>query len=162
MLALTKKTDYALIALSHLAANGNQVANARAIAARYHIPVALLMNVMKSLAHTGIVRSVRGSKGGYVLAVRPQDVSLHTVILAIEGPVEFVSCVEPPGENGEASCELLSVCPISRPVRRVHDRLEQFLKDVTLTEIASEACECGCHEHAGTIPLGTARVELKT
>lgn len=161
MLTLTKKTDYALIALSHLAANGNQVANARAIAARYHIPVALLMNVMKLLAHKGIVRSVRGSKGGYVLAVRPDEVSLHTVILAIEGPVGFVSCVEATGDNGEASCELLSVCPISRPVRRVHDRLEQFLREVTLTEIAAEACECGCHEHTGAIPLSMARVEMK-
>ena len=156
MLALTRKTDYALIALSHLAANGRQVANARAIAERYHIPPALLMNVMKELAHGGIVRSVRGSKGGYALVNPAAEVSLYSVILAIEGGVELVSCVEPTGAQGEASCELLSVCPVSRPVRRIHERLAQFLKQVTLAEIAAETCTCGCHEPAATVPLGVA------
>jgi Rrf2 family protein len=162
MLALTRKTDYALIALSHLAAGGDRVANARAIAERYHVPVALLMNVMKQLAHHGILRSVRGSKGGYGLAAEPQEISLHAVIRAIEGPIELVSCVEPVGSDGEASCELLSVCPVSRPVRRVHERLAKFLSQVTLAEIAAETCTCGCDGHAETVPLRTALVESKT
>src|SRR5262245_39310988 len=126
MLALTKKTDYALIALNHLAGHRNQVANARAIAERYQIPAALLMNIMKVLAHHGFVRSVRGSKGGYALALEPEAITLHQLIVAIEGPVEFVKCAEPVNANGESSCEHLEVCPVSRPIRRIHERLSQF------------------------------------
>lgn len=160
MLTLTKKTDYALIALSHLAAHRTQVANARAIAERYRIPAALLMNIMKVLAHHGFVRSVRGSKGGYVLAQEPAAITLYALIAAIEGPVEFVRCAEPIDAQGQAACELLEVCPVSRPVRRVHERLSQLMKEVTLAELASEACSCVQCEIASSVPVGTP-VECK-
>ncbi len=154
MLALTKKTDYALIALNHLAGHRNQVANARAIAERYHIPAALLMNIMKLLTHHGFVRSVRGSKGGYVLALEPAAITLYQLIVAIEGPVEFVKCAEPLNADGESSCDLLEVCPVSRPVRKIHERLSQFLKEVSLAEIAAEACCCGQHDNALPVSIG--------
>jgi len=154
MLTLTKKTDYALIALSHLAAHRSQVANARAIAERYHIPAALLMNIMKTLAHDGFVRSVRGSKGGYALAQDPMAITLHQVIVAIEGPVEFVKCAEPVDAGGQTSCELLEVCPVSKPVRRIHERLAQFTKEVTLAEIAADACSCGQHDLPPNVAIG--------
>lgn len=155
MLALTKKTDYALVALTHLAQNGGTIATARAIAERYHAPVSLLMNVLKQLSARNIVRSVRGSKGGYALAVRPDSFSLFDLILAIEGPVKFVQCIGSTAESdGSAVCEMLAFCPISRPARQVHDRLERFLKDITLAELA--------HEMSAGHEVGPVHVGLST
>src|SRR5262249_29390380 len=144
--------------LSHLASNGSSVATARAISDKYHIPPSLLMNILKELAQAGFVRSVRGAKGGYVLAVEPSEITLHELILALEGPIELVRCVDPVNKDGSASCDLMDVCPVSRPVRRVHERLEQFLKEVTLAEIAADACCCG---HEARVPLGVT-TELRT
>src|SRR5215510_2114177 len=93
MLALTKKVDYGLIALCHLANHRDEMATAREIAARYHLPPALLMNVMKSVAQAGLVRSSRGARGGYELAQPPEAITLNAIIEAIEGPVRFVQCV---------------------------------------------------------------------
>ena len=58
MLGLTKKTDYALIALSRLAEDADAVVSAREIADRFDISLALLMNVLKQLSAAGLVRSV--------------------------------------------------------------------------------------------------------
>ena len=92
MFALTKKTDYALIALSHLAKSEDSVVSARTLAEISGIPFSILTNIMKELAHASIVKSERGPHGGYTLA-RPSDtISLHELITTIEGPFQFVQC----------------------------------------------------------------------
>lgn len=137
MLALTKKVDYGLIALCHLAQNRQRVATAREIAERYRLPQALLMNILKCLAQNELVRSSRGPRGGYELSVDPEQVSLHDIIEVIEGPVRFVQCASLAGESAaEHRCELIEVCPVSGPVRRLHGKLKAFLTRVTLAELA--------------------------
>ena len=80
MIAFTRKTDYALIALASLAQEagdpGDPAAetaplSARAIAERYAVPLPILMNVLKGLAGAELIRSTRGVKGGYILAAPP-------------------------------------------------------------------------------------------
>src|SRR5262245_55281119 len=92
MLALTKRTEYALIALCHLARQPETV-SARDLAHRYAVRLPLLMNVLKTLNHNGLVRSVRGAHGGYRLAVPADKLSLARVAEAIEGPMRLVKCV---------------------------------------------------------------------
>ncbi|MFO0972484.1 MAG: Rrf2 family transcriptional regulator [Phycisphaerae bacterium] len=161
MLALTKKTDYALIALAHLAQSGATTATARGIAERYHIPAALLMNVLKALSARGVVRSVRGAKGGYALAVRPDEYTLFDLIMAVEGPVRFVQCAGGEPSPARGVCELLGSCPVSRPARRVHDRLERFLREITLAELSDAPLCCG-PEVAVPVPLRTGAMEART
>ena len=141
MFALTKKTDYAIIALSHMAQCPGVVCKARDIADRFHMPAALLMNVLKNLCQGELVRSTRGVKGGYALALPPDEITLDSIIQVVEGPVRFVQCA---GElpAGEANCELLANCPVTRPVRKLHNRLKEFLKQVTLAQIAYD-CDYG-------------------
>ncbi|MGB9625707.1 MAG: RrF2 family transcriptional regulator, partial [Phycisphaerae bacterium] len=79
MLALTKKTEYALIALTCLARAESRWVSAREISAQYGIPLALLMNILKTLAQSGLIRSVRGARGGYVLARPASDISVETI-----------------------------------------------------------------------------------
>lgn len=138
MLALTRKTDYALIALVHLARAGAGSISARQIAAHYGVPLPLLMNILKTLAQEGLIRSVRGAKGGYSLALRADQITLDRLIGAIEGPVRFVRCVPPRRPAGRAGCELVDTCPVRSPVQRLHRRLREFLSGLTLADLAEE------------------------
>ena len=138
MLSLTRKTDYALIALCHLAHEPGRVCTAREISERYHLPAALLMNVLKLLSHSDLVSSTRGAKGGYQLGIAAAEISLANIIEAVEGPVQFVQCS---GHDGESAggCEIVETCPIRGPVGAIQKRLEEFLSGITLKEIAVNA-----------------------
>lgn len=137
MLSLTKKTGYGLIAMSHLARlPADEVASAREISERFGAPAALMMNVLKELAAAGFVESVRGAHGGYRLAVRPEDVNLGDLIASIERPVRLTECItDATGDDKECTCELMARCPVADPVHRIHRKLNDFLKKVTLAEI---------------------------
>jgi Rrf2 family protein len=137
MLALTKKTGYGLIAMSHLARLAlGEVASARQIARESDVPEGILMNVLKELAAGGYVQSVRGSRGGYRLARRPETINLAELIASVERPVRLSECQIEHGDNDqECTCEAMARCPVSDPVHRVHRKLNDFLKKVTLAEI---------------------------
>lgn len=135
MFALTKKTDYAIIALSEMARRPGEIVNAREIARRFSVPAALLIKVLKMLAQGELVRSIRGAKGGYTLALPAQTITLASIISTIEGPPRFVQCAVDP-EPGESPCELAKGCPVHRPMRRIHDRMTELLNQVTLAELA--------------------------
>ncbi len=137
MLALTKKTDYALIALAHLAKQAGDLVSARELARVSHVPLPILTNVLKTLAHAGIVVSERGASGGYSLARPARSISLHELIAVIEGPFHFVQCV-PDESSHRGKCELEPCCAIRKPAQRVHGRLKVFLESVTLDELVGE------------------------
>lgn len=136
MLALTRKTEYALIAMSHLAARLNEVVSAREIAESSGLPLPILTNILKTLAHAGVVRSTRGASGGYGLAKSIDAITLHELIATIEGPFQLVQCaLADTASNGRSPCQLEPSCPIRTPVYKIHDRLKDFLEGVTLAEL---------------------------
>ena len=136
MLSLTKKTEYALIAMCHLARAGDQqVFSARDIAERYGAPLPLLMNVLKTLHRGGLVRSLRGARGGYSIGRAAAGITLGDLIEAVEGPVALVECMSPPGPTGKP-CDMAGTCPVRLPVQRVHERFRRFLGEITIAEIA--------------------------
>ncbi|MBP7934768.1 MAG: Rrf2 family transcriptional regulator [Phycisphaerae bacterium] len=94
MLSFTRKTDYALISLAHIARGQGNYCSAREIATHYGMPMPLLMNILKVLNQHGITRSIRGPRGGYQLAKAPKDVTLHDIIVAVDGPVALTHCLE--------------------------------------------------------------------
>ncbi len=135
MLQLTKRTDYAILALSYMARQPEARCSAREIVEQHHVSASLLMNVLKTLCQRNLVSSTRGAKGGYMLAAPPERISLAEIIGIMEGPVSFVRCAKK-FENGKQPCEMMGTCPVSRPVRKVHRQLNEFLKKVTLAQIA--------------------------
>lgn len=135
MLTLSKKTDYALIALADLAANPRQVASARHIAERYGLPSAMLMNLLKSLHQAGLVRSTRGPKGGYQLAMDPHQVSLYELVQVVDGQVQLTDCAEQTDQCARPGCRIRDACPVQAPLHALHHKLVQFLKDVKLSDL---------------------------
>src|SRR5579885_560121 len=92
MLKLTKKADYGLIALKHLALrpNGSTV-SAKDIADCYGIPLPLLSKILQRLARQGFLRSEHGTNGGYRLARDPHQITTLDVIRAIDRSEEHTS-----------------------------------------------------------------------
>ena len=139
--AFTRKTDYALIALASLAqedrgSNASAGAlSARAIAERYSVPLPILMNVLKDLVGAEIVRSTRGVRGGYALARPSRSITVHDVVAAIEGQPALAMCCD----DGEAEpCQECGVeirCPVTHSVRRLNERINLFLRQVTLADL---------------------------
>ncbi|MCK4342427.1 MAG: Rrf2 family transcriptional regulator [Phycisphaerae bacterium] len=134
MLSLTRKTEYALIAVCHLAHVGQKVVSAREIAEQHGMPLPLLMNVLKKLNRTGHVRSIRGARGGYVLAVSPEEFTLDALIEAVEGPVHLVRCTN--ADINGRKCTLANPCPIRKSVRKVHELLRELLNRITVADFA--------------------------
>ena len=147
MLAITRKTDYAFIALTHLAQGPDDCISAREIAERYGIPLPLLMNILKVLTHEGLANSSRGPRGGYSLAKPTAKITLYDVVRAVEGPIQLVQCMElRDGETADENkhdCNLVASCPVRSPIQRIHERLVQFLEDVTLEDLAQQDPCCG-------------------
>lgn len=147
MLTLSKRTDYALIALAYLAERPDRVASAREIAEAYGLPLSLLMNLLKALNQQGWLKSIRGTKGGYRIGVDPHRLSLHDLIEALEGPVRTTECVgrsegETAADAGDGcegtepcQCRVQANCPIQAPLRALHHRLVRFLKEVKLSDL---------------------------
>lgn len=155
MLSLTKRTEYALIALQYMIADGavadesrslggRAPASAREIAERYKVPLPLLMNILKKLSTQGVLMSIRGAKGGYALARDPRQFTLAELIRLLEGPIALVDCACPPEQRAEAyaNCRISGDCPIRQPLHGLHRRLMGFLETVTVWDV------CGRHESA--------------
>lgn len=136
VLSLTRKADYAVVALADLARRGTVRASARDIAASTSVPLPVLTNILHQLLHHGLVSSAMGSKGGYRIAKPASEISLAEMIDAIEGPFKLAVCCGPSAECEDDSCDLEDNCQIKEPVRRVHVSLRQFLSQVTLAQIA--------------------------
>lgn len=140
MIGFTKKTDYALVALAYLArqrAVGESAVSARHIAEELELPLSLLTNIMKELAQARIVRSTRGSQGGYSLASQASQISLNEIIVAMEGPVALTQCTEGLPIMGQECCSVCR-CGIRKPIQRLHERLVRFFDTVTLGDLVED------------------------
>lgn len=135
MLKLTKKADYGLIALRHLASSG-ATASAKDIAEAYHLPVPLLAKVLQKLTRARILKSVAGTNGGYGLARDPRLISALEVIRAIDGPVILTHCFT---EHG--TCDQSDNCTVREPLRKVHEAILDLLHRFTITDLAEPAAE---------------------
>jgi len=117
----------------------DSLASARQIADCFDVSTSLLMNVLKELASAGYVESVRGSRGGYRMAIDPEDVSLADLVSLLEGPVKLAECMTETANEGQCTCQVMARCPVTDPVHRVQRKLKDFLSSVTLGEIVKPA-----------------------
>ncbi len=125
MLALSKKTDYALISLAYLAEQAGRVASAREIGEAFRIPVAVVMNILKCLQKKKILQSTRGVNGGYRIATDLAAISLY----------ELIAIVDRSDENCDCAYDLETASLQVGPVAALHMKLTRFLRDVKVSDL---------------------------
>src|SRR5207247_3077081 len=106
MFRLSKKSDYGLIALKHLAQHNEESISGREVAAQYRIRAELLAKVLQRLVRKGLLASHQGINGGYILAKDPETISIVDVVEALEGPISITPC-----ERGD-DCQQLQMCSV--------------------------------------------------
>ena len=149
MLKLTRKADYGLISLKHMAMK-NGSASAREIADTYGIPLPLLAKVLQKLAKAGFVQSEHGAAGGYRLRRDARELSALEVIRTIDGPVFLTSCF-----TDGLECGLAQRCNVREPLRKVHEGIQRLLGNMTIADMCQDedgAAGCGSDPHGSAYP----------
>ena len=129
---VSAKADYAVRAAVELAAAESPPVKGEAISQAQEIPLKFLENILSELRHPGIVRSQRGTEGGYWLARPAEEVTLADVIRAVEGPLATVRGSSPETLRFEGTAQ-----PLNKLWVAVRANLRAVLETVTLADVAS-------------------------
>jgi Rrf2 family protein len=150
MLRLSKKADYALIAMKHLATRPDATsASAREIAEQYDIPIELMAKVLQRLARRGLLASHQGTRGGYRLSRGAAAISVADVIQAIDGPLTVTAC-----STDSENCDQYGKCSVRDPLWRIKDRILAALATCSLQEVASDTVQAPPPPEAAPIAFG--------
>ncbi len=132
MLRVSKFTDYAVVLLSRLEAEGG-VQTAPGLAATSGIAEPTVAKVLKMLAQAGLVEGLRGARGGYRLLRPLGSLPLSEVIVAMDGPIALTACVD----GGFGFCEAESICPVRGRWDPVNAAIRGALSAIMVSEIAT-------------------------
>jgi len=134
MFQLSKKVEYGLIAIRHMASgSGGQIFTAKEISDKYQISHDLLAKVMQKLAGKGYIASYQGVHGGYTLTKNPNDLKVSNLISAIEGKssVALVQC-----ETGNPEeCAIRTRCTIKIPLVKIQNSINKMFDEMTIMEM---------------------------
>ena len=142
MTFLSRKADYALLILSYLS---QSTGSAREIAARFELSRAFVANILKELAHAGLVTSTRGVNGGYNLHPAALDKTFSDLLDAFNEGFRLTACspdsghAPAPGADPHEGCSLAATCPVKTPLATIHRRIAAVLSGVTLRDLLTPA-----------------------
>ncbi len=122
---ISARSEYAVRAAAQLAAAGDNIVTAQAIAEAQGIPQKFLEGILTELRRGGVVVSRRGLRGGYSLGRSPHEVSIADIVRAVDGPLVFVRGERPTDLTYDGPAEsLLNVwIALRASVRSVLDRV---------------------------------------
>lgn len=152
MLRMSRITDYGIVLLTQLAAETSDpgvpqdgptdprawapseaIHNARELAARAGLPLPVVSKILKALTREGFLVSQRGARGGYALARRPEDISVASIIDALEGPIALTEC----GTELHGACEREARCAVRQPWQQINREVRKTLERVRLSDLAA-------------------------
>lgn len=133
MIRLSKLADYAVVLMTRMANSPEMVHNTLDLSLLTGLPTPTVSKVLAKLGRHGLLRSVRGAKGGYKLAQSPQDTSVADIISAIEGPIALTQC----NEHALGCCDIEPLCPSRHGWQVINNTVRQALEGVSLADISA-------------------------
>ena len=130
MLKMSKMADYGTVILTTMVRVPERIQSAAEIAALIRVPVPTVSKILKILTREGLVVSLRGAKGGYMLSRQPSQISISQIIQAMDGPIGMTECSITPG-----LCTQESDCPVRANWQRVNRVVLQALDQVSLEQM---------------------------
>jgi Rrf2 family cysteine metabolism transcriptional repressor len=137
-LNISTRGRYGVRALIEIALNEErEPVTINSIARHQKLPVSYLEQILNKLRRSGIIKSVRGSKGGYLLGRPKREINIRQVIEVLDGPFAVADCSKagcPP-----ETCIGTENCIASILWKNLEDNLDRFLESVTLEDLLRDA-----------------------
>jgi len=130
MLKITKKVEYALIAVRHLQENKDKLVPVAEISSSYGIPREVLAKTLQKLASSNVIKSYKGPAGGYKASDKIEKTTLNDFFEILEGPTAIMDCYF------ESGCDHLSSCNIRNPINKINDSIRNLFNNLTLADIS--------------------------
>lgn len=130
MLRLSKMADYGTVVMTAMIHEPERSRSAAEIAAAIHVPVPTVSKILKILTRGGLLMSLRGAKGGYLLVRPPSQISLVDIIDAMDGPIGMTECSVTPG-----LCTQESGCAVRANWQRINHAVIGVLRQITLDQM---------------------------
>jgi Rrf2 family transcriptional regulator, iron-sulfur cluster assembly transcription factor len=136
---VTRASEYGMLGLLGLARRPlGDVVMLDVVAHEEDIPVSFLGKIFQSLARAGLVKSSRGSGGGFALARPPESISVLEVIEAVEGPVAFTRCLDE-----DTGCEHAGGCALCGLFAEAQDKVKEVFAGTTVAQLAARHIPAG-------------------
>lgn len=132
MLRISKLTDYATVIMVDLAARGGQCCPSSVVAESTRLEAPTVAKVLKMLARSGLIDSVRGVNGGYRLSQPASAISVAAIIRAMEGPIALTECGLEPGR-----CSREHECHLKGNWQRIGETVERALETLSLADLSA-------------------------
>ena len=129
---ISQTAEYALRVIVHLAAQNGVPVTTHQLALATRVPEGYLSKVIQSLNHAGMLRSQRGLHGGSVLTRRPDEISIHDVVEAVDPIKRIRSCPLNLKSHGTA------LCPLHRRLDTAMAQVEQAFRDSSIADLLAE------------------------
>lgn len=130
MLRLSKMADYGTVVLTALIREPERSRSAAEIAAAIRVPAPTVSKILKTLARGGLVSSLRGARGGYLLNRPAAQISLVDIIHAMDGPIGMTECSVTAGQ-----CDQEAGCAVRANWQRVNRAVLGVLQEITLDQM---------------------------
>ena len=132
MLRISKLTDYGTMILVHLAVHSGRLNSAQHdVASGTRLALPTVQKLLKLLAESELVHSVRGAEGGYELTRPPASISAAEILDVLEGPLSITEC-----STKDGNCELEDGCPVGGAWQKINRGIRGALGEITLAELA--------------------------
>lgn len=133
---VSRTLDYAVRSLTFMGLNPENKYSMKEISDKKHIPVNYLAKIMRRLVNRGLIRSMVGPEGGYILRKLPSDINLREVYEAIEGEIRIIDCMDK-----ENLCALYDNCKQLPVWDKLRVSMIQILEDTTLEDMLKDSEE---------------------
>jgi FeS assembly SUF system regulator len=156
MFRISRMTDYGTMILVYLAEQGGRLCSASDVTEATRVAAPTVSKLLKLLARSGLVDSVRGADGGYRLAGPPESVTAASILDVLEGPVAITEC-----STDDSQCEFESLCQVGSAWQKINRIIYGALTEITLADLGHPPREFPPLETGGlsnkrTIPIEPA------
>ena len=132
MLKLTRKVEYALIALRHMQGKSiDAISSTKEIANNYNIPLEILAKTLQHMAKKKIIEAVNGPRGGYRIKAKLNNINLVEFFEKVEGPLGLSDCFH------DANCMQIKFCNIRTPIQRINNNMINMFRNMSVQDVTN-------------------------
>jgi len=132
MLKLTRKVEYALIALRYMQGKSiDAISSTKEIANQYNIPLEILAKTLQHMAKENIIEAINGPRGGYRIKAKLNKINLVEFFEKVEGPLGLSDCFY------DTNCMQIKFCNIRTPIQRINNNMINMFRNMSVQDVTN-------------------------